>query len=273
MNPDNIISISLNRDNETQTVIISKDDSFSISSISEAPLSFSAKEIGTPIFNSYPLKLHYVDSTNDDVSHFMLTENGITLSSQKTITTITPCVYYFGSKTTTEQTQLVEWFGKLDMAGERSKCVDVLKLLEPRIRDMSVIVIGGISGIYADLGLSSRISSNMLGDGINKLMHIVLMMLTNPGSIVLVDEIENGFHYSFYSKLWEIIGRLAKDTKCQVFATTHSYECINGAVALAADNMGLFRFIRLDKIDGAIIPHSFDDDSFEYALKNEWEVR
>jgi AAA15 family ATPase/GTPase len=138
---------------------------------------------------------------------------------------------------------------------------------------LSVILIGGIGTIFADIGLSSRISINMMGDGISKLMQIALLMLANPGAIVLVDEIENGFHYSFFPKLWEVVGGLARETKCQLFITTHSYECISGATALTTEKSELFRFIRLDRCGGIIVPKLFENDSFEYAVKNEMEVR
>ncbi|MDR1564627.1 MAG: ATP-binding protein [Oscillospiraceae bacterium] len=130
----------------------------------------------------------------------------------------------------------------------------------------------GISTIYAALGLAKRTPINFLGDGINRLLHIALTMLTNQGSIILIDEIENGFHYSFYPKLWEVIEHLAEKTKCQVFATTHSYECISGARELAK-NDELFRFIRLAKVDDEVVAKPFDSEGLEYALEHEWEVR
>lgn len=273
MSTGKAISISVNRDGETQTMTLNKDDAFSLSSISEAPLPLNAMGMGVPISNIYPLRLNYEDSIENDVSHFVLTETGVSLSSKKPITIKIPEAQYLGSKVNIAPNQLAEWFGKLDMAGERAKCVEVLQILEPRIKDLSVIVIGGISGIYADLGLSSRLSINMLGDGTNKLMQIALAMLANPGSIILIDEIENGFHYSFFPTLWEVIGKLSETTNCQVFATTHSYECIQGAVPLVTGKDETFRFIRLERIDSEIKPHPFDSDSFDYAVSNDWEVR
>ncbi|MDR1084678.1 MAG: ATP-binding protein [Deltaproteobacteria bacterium] len=89
----------------------------------------------------------------------------------------------------------------------------------------------------------------MLVDGINRLIQIVLIILANPGSIILIDEeIETGFHYSFFPKLWEIIGKLSLETDCQVFATTHSYECIKGTKTLYSNvnNSKNFYFITLN---------------------------
>ena len=70
----------------------------------------------------------------------------------------------------------------------------------------------------------------LAGDGLNKLLFIVLSIISNPDSILLIDEIESGFHYSMYPKLWETIALAARENACQIIATTHSYECIAGAI-------------------------------------------
>lgn len=276
MDVNNTIEISIeNNNNEMQTVAASKDSTFSLSTIADIPLPTNIQGAKSPVLNSYPLKLCYSDSENYDISHFTLTEIGITLTPRKPINTITPYTHYLSSSLIIQSQLVAEWFGKIELEGKKSQCVKILQKLDSRVKDLSVIIIGGLSGIYADLRLASMLSVNMLGDGVNKLLHIALVMLANPGAVILIDEIENGFHYSFYPKLWEIIGELATITSCQVFATTQSYECISGAAALAADitNPELFRFIRLDCNDEGITPKVFDNDSFEYAIKNEWEIR
>ena len=275
MDVNNAIEISINNNDETQTVTISKDSSFLLSSISDISLPINAKGIGLPMLNSYPLKLCYSDPINNDILHFTLTEVGVALTPQKPIKAITQYIHFLSSKIIIPPQLIAEWLSKIELEGKKSQSIKILQKLEPRVEDLFVIVIGGISGVFADLGLISRFSVNMLADGINKLLHIALVMLANPGAVILIDEIENGFHYSFFPKLWEIIGELAIMTGCQVFATTHSYECISGAAALAADNTKpeLFRFIRLDWNNDEITPKVFESDSFEYAIKNEWEVR
>jgi hypothetical protein len=264
------ICITISKDID-QTIVIKKDGIPTLAAVSGA----LPKDYGIPIKNTYPLKLTYHDPINDIDSVFALTDNGkLTLSLQKPIINI-PRTIYFNSRAFISNQQVVEAFGIIELAGKKFKCINVLQKLDSRIKDLSVAVIGGISGFLADIGLNSRLSINMLGDGINKLLHIVLNMLANPNSIILIDEIENGFHYSFYPKLWEIIGELAVDTGCQVLATTYSYECIEGAISLAAnkDKPDLFRFIRLDRENDKIVPKVFANDSFEYSVNNGWEVR
>ena len=50
---------------------------------------------------------------------------------------------------------------------------------------------------------------------------------------LFIDEIASGIHYSNYDKLWEIILTISKEQNVQVFATTHSKECIESYARVA----------------------------------------
>ena len=115
----------------------------------------------------------------------------------------------------------------------------------------------------------------MIGDGMMKLLHIALVLLAKPGSILLLDEVENGLHYTMYTKLWKSIATLAVQEKCQIIATTHSYECINGAFegVQAAGIEDSFAYIRLDKNENGIIPKTYTFDALGRSLDTDWEVR
>ena len=65
-----------------------------------------------------------------------------------------------------------------------------------------------------------------MGDGINRILTIILAMVNCENGYLLIDEFENGLHYSVQEKLWEIIFYLAERLNIQVFATTHSNDAI-----------------------------------------------
>jgi hypothetical protein len=67
-----------------------------------------------------------------------------------------------------------------------------------------------------------------LGEGANHLLGIVLAIMKARGGFALFDEIENGVHYSVQSQLWSMVFQQAKKVKTQVFATTHSWDSIEG---------------------------------------------
>ena len=76
-------------------------------------------------------------------------------------------------------------------------------------------------------GIDQLLTINMQGDGLRRYLNIVAASANPMNNILLIDEIENGLHYSAYKKLWEAIFALATTTNKQVFVTTHSKETLN----------------------------------------------
>ena len=75
-------------------------------------------------------------------------------------------------------------------------------------------------------GIDQLMMENMMGDVMRRYLNIVAASANPMNNIILIDEIDNGLHYSAYKKLWEAIFALATDTNKQVFVTTHSKETL-----------------------------------------------
>lgn len=65
-----------------------------------------------------------------------------------------------------------------------------------------------------------------LGEGMNRIFAMTVGLIRAEDGILLIDEIENGLHYSVQPDLWRMIFEIAQKLDVQVFATTHSYDCI-----------------------------------------------
>ena len=76
-----------------------------------------------------------------------------------------------------------------------------------------------------------RVPLLYMGDGMGRLASILLAISSAAGGGVVIDEIENGIHHSCLEALWSVIFQAAAQSKTQVFATTHSYECIEASPA------------------------------------------
>jgi AAA15 family ATPase/GTPase len=86
---------------------------------------------------------------------------------------------------------------------------------------------------------SRPIPLNSMGDGVMRILQLVLGIFPASGGILLIDEFENGLHFSLQEHLWKSIFKLAKELNIQIFATTHSWDCIEAftnASNLQADN-------------------------------------
>ena len=91
--------------------------------------------------------------------------------------------------------------------------------------------------------------------------------------ILLIDEIDTGFHYSMYEDLWKIVSDVSRDYNCQVIATTHSYENIMGAVEGVKDYPEDFSFHRLGYTRNGIESFRYSYDLLKNALRSDMEVR
>ncbi|MGA2868980.1 MAG: ATP/GTP-binding protein, partial [Verrucomicrobiota bacterium] len=118
----------------------------------------------------------------------------------------------------------------------RKKQVEkMLREIEPRLDAIEALQIGKLGQsssplIYADLGLSEMIPVTQLGQGFNRLLDIYSEIVAADAKVLLIDEIENGLHHSVMPVIWRGLFLAAKEFDVQIFATTHSWECI-----LAAD--------------------------------------
>ena len=62
-------------------------------------------------------------------------------------------------------------------------------------------------------GIDQLLAVSMMGDGMRRFLNIVAAAANPTNNIILIDEIDNGLHYSAYKKLWEAIFALATSTK------------------------------------------------------------
>lgn len=119
---------------------------------------------------------------------------------------------------------------------------------------------------------SEKLRLTSMGDGINRVLTIILALLNSKDGFLLIDEFENGLHYSVQSQLWEIIFHLSDKLNVQVFATTHSDDCIKSFIESDTQNIG--KLIRLENLDGDIKSIAFNDkDRLSFAIQNNIEVR
>ncbi len=113
-----------------------------------------------------------------------------------------------------------------------------------------------------------------LGDGMLRALSISLALVNAKDGILLIDEFENGIHYSAQTELWQFIFKLAHRLNVQVFATTHSQDCIEGFQKAAQENTeeeGML--IRLALLEDDVIATLFDKRKLGIATREQIEVR
>ena len=95
--------------------------------------------------------------------------------------------------------------------------------------------------------------------------------------MVIVDEIENGFHHSVMQSVWDGIAEFAHEFDVQIFATTHSWECARAAQQAFSINEMIddFRYHRVDRrLDtGEIFVQTYSAEALEASFEIPLEIR
>jgi len=167
-----------------------------------------------------------------------------------------------------------ERFGRLEIRGEQDVVLRALQLIEPRLKRLAIVVVAGEPMLHGDVGVGRLMPLPVMGEGMVRLASLVMHIGNAPGGVVLVDEIENGLHHSILPKVWRAIGEVARQFNTQVFATTHSLECIVAAHrAFSKSERYDFRLHRLERVNETIRAVTYDQETLEAAIETGLEVR
>ncbi len=174
-----------------------------------------------------------------------------------------------------DQKQELERFDQAILNADAESAIEAtLARLDHRVKSVRALVVGNADrALYVDIGLPKRVPLAVLGQGMQRLLALTTHGYEAKGGVLLIDEIENGLHHSYLEQLWRGLLVVAERLDLQIFATTHSYECLVAAVKATADSDGLavHRLERGD--DGAVRAVSMSGDVLVNAVEQGVELR
>lgn len=270
------LKIKLEREDRTSELIMFKN------SVSTIPQDMYANipaggVLPNSFLNNYPLAFTYKVAEYEEKGNYLIHGNVVhtQVEKQNEEKVTSQMILLFKSETFLDTNIVAQWFGQLVLGDKKKLVIDALKCFDKEIVDIQTIVKGSYGYLYAIFENGKKMPVSYMGDGMNRMLNILLGILSNPGSIILLDEVENGFHYSMYQQLWRLIGSAAVDNDCQIVANTHSWDMLQGAMdgLKSIEQDKYLSYIRLDSNNHAIKAHLFSSDLLDYALSSEVEVR
>ncbi|RPD47906.1 hypothetical protein DNI29_10750 [Hymenobacter sediminis] len=156
--------------------------------------------------------------------------------------------------------------------------IDALRVIEPKLERIAFIgsdEYGGRTTVVKIKDSSKVLPLRSMGDGINRVLTIILALVNSDNGYLFIDEFENGLHYSVQEKIWGIIFEVARKLKIQVFATTHSEDCIKafGSIFQRQDYYKDRKLIRLEGEDGSIRVVDFDSNELSVIADQDIDPR
>jgi AAA15 family ATPase/GTPase len=181
--------------------------------------------------------------------------------------------------TTSNQTfdKLATMWDKINLTPEEEKVVAALQILEPDVKRIGFTSrLTSNSGILLKLDKQSDpIPLGSMGEGMRRILSLAMAAVTAENGFLLVDEIETGLYYETQTDMWRLILEVAQQLNVQVFATTHSWDCISAfqeALSQVEDS-SVGKLFRLSKRDETIRPVAYTADELAIAVPHSIEVR
>lgn len=188
-----------------------------------------------------------------------------------------PCVYLdpFSSRSTSQMGALWDAIALTDAEPE---VVRALKIVSADIQAVSVVGSDergarARTAIARSTAHDSPVPLRTFGDGVNRLFGVILSLCNARNGVLLVDEIENGLHYSVQAEIWRTIFRLSNTLNVQVFATSHSWDCVRAFQVAASESPQDGVLVRLSRLDDQIIPTLFTENELAVISRDQIEVR
>jgi len=113
-----------------------------------------------------------------------------------------------------------------------------------------------------------------LGDGAVRLFGVAMALACSGDGFLVIDEAENGIHYTVHSDFWRMVLLTAREQNVQVLATTHSWDCVRGFAQAAADGSESdCVLVRLDRNGEEIRAVEYSCEDLATAAEQGIEVR
>lgn len=180
--------------------------------------------------------------------------------------------------------ELADEWDKIALTSAQNVVTDALQIIAPDFEALTFVRDVGAQGLQrtAMVKLSTfaqPVPLRSLGDGFVRILQLVLKLLPARGGFLLIDEFENGLHFSVQEKIWDLLLTMAERLDIQIFATTHSWDCIESFARAAHANKAaeglLFRVGHsvLTSDQGRIIATVFDEEQLYSITQADVEVR
>jgi predicted ATPase len=170
--------------------------------------------------------------------------------------------------------QIADWFSALSIEDLEHEIVRAVCTAFPSVSGLSVQSPNGFAQLYATLNtINRKLPVTSISSGITKFITILLAMSIRRGGVVLIDEIENGIYFKMLPLLWRTIIDFASATGTQVFASTHSWECLSAAAKAFEDDAYLLTLVQVTSREGTTEATAVNGDDAVNAIEADIEVR
>ncbi|MBN8732669.1 MAG: AAA family ATPase [Acidobacteria bacterium] len=139
--------------------------------------------------------------------------------------------------------ELMSLWDNVTLTPSEDLVLQALRFLEPSIErvaaqtaSMPTLRSAGRGGFIVKLkGVEQPVPIGSMGDGMWRMLAMAIALTQCQGGVLLVDEIDTGLHHTVMANMWRLVFLAARELDVQVFATTHSNDCVFSLATLCQE--------------------------------------
>jgi putative AbiEii toxin of type IV toxin-antitoxin system/AAA domain-containing protein len=170
----------------------------------------------------------------------------------------------------------IRLFSRLKQEGQDHLVRDLMRLIDEQVEGLEILSpTGSQAALFVRLkGQPVLLPIQLMGEGVQRCFDIAVTLASEESLLLGIDEIENGLHHSTLESVWSWLAAVSTSRNTQIFATTHSEECVQAACrAFSALNDPGLRVIRLDRRTGETVATVYDRNLAAAAERMGVEIR
>ena len=176
--------------------------------------------------------------------------------------------------------EVARFWDSVALTADEDLAVEALRLIANELVERVAVIGQGNLGprsrrvMVKIAGESLPIPLKSLGDGAARFFGIALGLANSGNGFLVIDEVENGIHHSMQRELWKVVLRTAYENNVQVFAATHSWDCVRGFAQAATELEQMTGvLVRLERREGLTRAVEYSEDDLQIAAEQGVEVR
>ncbi len=172
---------------------------------------------------------------------------------------------------------LAELWDRITLTPKEEDIVSALQVIQPDVqrisftsrRDTNNDILLKLKNQRTPIPLSS------MGDGMRRILTLVASAVVSENGVLLVDEIDTGLYYEAQTDMWRLLIETAQRLNIQIFATTHSWDCVKAFQGALAETQAasVGKLFRLEKSGEDIKSSEYTANDLEVAVRELVEVR
>lgn len=167
-------------------------------------------------------------------------------------------------------------WNKIELTPKEDIVIEALRIILPDVDRIGFSVSEGFNNIRLKVKNHQKpIPLSSMGYGMNRILNLAIALVSTEKGVLLVDEIETGLHYEAQLDMWRLVLKTAQDLDVQVFATTHSWDCIAAfkEALQELEDQSVAKLFRLDSKYGKLRAVEYDAEDIRIAVDQGIEVR